>query len=167
LQDLAGIMPTAVLEKAYMSALHRGYTTADRMVEQLSTQGGRGVKGTRKLRRVIPLAEEGRTGSGAEVELRQLIRRAPVPAPVHQLRIRLPTASNAYPDFSWPDRMRIVEVDGFDSHSSPEQLNADLMRQNMLMDLGWEIRRFTGRRIRRDPGGVVAEITQFVNSTSA
>lgn len=166
IQDLAGILPFPVLEKAYMSALHHGHTTADRMVEQLKTQGGRGVRGTRKLRKVIPLAEDGRTGGGSEVELRQLIRQAPVPPPVHQLRIPLPTGSNAYPDFSWPDRMKIVEVDGFDSHSTPEQLNSDLIRQNMLMDLGWEIRRFTGRRIRRDPMGVIEEVTRFVNNTS-
>lgn len=166
LHDLSPILPLATLEKAYMSALHQRHTTPDRVAEQLRQQGGRGVRGTKKLRRVIPLADEGRTASGGEVELRQLIRTAPVPLPVHQLRVPLPTGSNAYPDFSWPDRMKIVEVDGFDSHSSPEQLHDDLIRQNMLMDLGWEIRRFTGRRIRRDPESVVEEITRFVNSHS-
>lgn len=162
LHDLSGILSPLPLEKAYMSSLHLKITTPEKVAEQLRTQGGRGVRGTPKLRRIIPFAEEGRTASGAEVELRALVRRAPVPAPVHQFRIPLPIGSNAYPDFSWPSRMKIVEVDGFDSHSTPEQIHNDLTRQNMLMDLGWEIRRFTGRRIRREPQTVIEEITRFV-----
>ncbi|MEA1902738.1 MAG: DUF559 domain-containing protein, partial [Actinomycetota bacterium] len=158
LHDLSPILPGAVLEKVYMSALHQRHTTPERVAEQLRVQGGRGVRGTPKLRRIVPLAHEGRTASPTEVELRQLIRRAPIPSPVHQLRIPLPNSLNAYPDFSWPDRMKIVEMDGFDSHSTPEQQHNDLIRQNMLMDLGWEIRRFTGRRIRREPETVIAEI---------
>jgi very-short-patch-repair endonuclease len=166
LHDLAAILSPLPLEKAYMSSLHMRLTTPDKVVEQLRLQGGRGVRGTPKLRRIVPLADEGRTASGSEVELRSLIRRAPVPSPIHQFRISLPTGSNAYPDFSWPDRLKIVEVDGFDSHSTPEQIHDDLIRQNMLMDLGWEMRRFTGRRIRREPQTVIEEITRFVLSHS-
>jgi hypothetical protein len=166
LHDLSPFVPAATLEKLYMSAIHLKHTTPDLVAEQLRLQGGRGVRGTRKLRAIIPLADEGRTGSAAEVELRRLIRRAGVPRPIHQLRIPLPNGSNAYPDFSWPDRMRIVEIDGFDSHSTPEQIHRDLIRQNALMDLGWEIRRFTGRRIRREPQTVIGEVARFISNRS-
>ena len=165
LLDLAAFVPRAVLEKAYMSALHQKHTTPDLVAAYVEDFGGRGVRGTRKLKQVVPLADEGITASGSEVELRQIIRTCPIPAPALQLRVALPIGGNAYPDFSWPDRMKIVEVDGYDAHSTPEQLHDDLIRQNALMDLGWEIRRFSGRRIRREPLAVGEEITRFVLST--
>lgn len=43
---------------------------------------------------------------------------APLPPAVQQLRIGLPGGGNAYPDISWPDLMRIVEVDGFEAHGT-------------------------------------------------
>ena len=162
LLDLAPLVPAAVLEKLYMSALHQKHTSPDLVATYVNEYGGRGVRGTRKLRRIIPLANEGITASGGEVELRQLIRDSDLPPPIHQLRIALPDGFNAYPDFSWPDQRKIVELDGYESHSTPEQLHLDLIRQNALMDLGWEIRRFTGRRIRREPRAVLNEITRFV-----
>jgi very-short-patch-repair endonuclease len=93
----------------------------------------------------------------------QLIRSAPVSAPVAQLRILLPDGSNAYPDFCWPDAMKIVEVDGLHAHSSADRLHNDLQRQNMLMELGWELRRFSARRVRRNPQSVHDEIVRFID----
>ena len=59
--------------------------------------------------------------------------------------------------------MKIVEVDGLDAHWTQEQLQADLVRQNQLMQLGWQIRRFSARQVRRDPQGVLEQIIDFVN----
>lgn len=162
LLDLAAILPDRVLEKAYMSALRLGLTETDDVLSMMRQQAGRGVPGTRRLRRVIATATEGLTASGAEVEMAQLIRHCPIPAPVPQMRVTLPDGGNAYPDFAWPLPMRIVEVDGFDAHSTPEQLRDDLARQNALMNLGWEMRRFTGVRVRREPEIVMDEITTFI-----
>jgi very-short-patch-repair endonuclease len=59
--------------------------------------------------------------------------------------------------------MRIVEVDGLGVHSTADQLHNDLVRQNALMAMGWEVRRFSARAVRRDPQGVIAEIVAFIN----
>lgn len=56
-----------------------------------------------------------------------------------------------------------MEVDGFGAHSSPEQHEHDLDRQNMLMELGWEIRRFTASQVRRHPELVRSDLIRFVN----
>lgn len=162
LLDLAAILPDTVLEKAAMSALRKSLTTTEAIALTLAEQGGRGVKGTKRLRRVLDAADQGMTGSVAEVEAAQIIRTAPIPSPIRQHRIRLPDGSNAYPDFSWPPLQKIVEVDGYAAHSTPEQLKHDLVRQNLLMDLGWEIRRFSVDRIRSEPGVVRSEIIQFI-----
>jgi len=55
------------------------------------------------------------------------------------------------PDFIWPDHNKAVEVDGIDAHSSPDKLDDGLQRQNQLMDLGLEFRRFSANRVRRYP----------------
>lgn len=162
LLDLAASLPDSILEKAVMSALRKNLTRSASLLETLAEQGGRGVKGTRRFRRVLQLVDEGMTGSVAEVEAAQIIRDLPIQRPMRQLRVRLPDGANAYPDFSWPDRMKIVEVDGYETHGTPEQLNIDLFRQNLLMDLGWEIRRFSVDRIRREPLLVGEEIVEFI-----
>ena len=163
LLDLAPLLPPIVLEKAVMSAVHKGLTTADLLAVRLMQFGGKGVKGTRKLRRVLGLVEDGVTGSPSEVDLMALMRSGPVPTPTCQLDITLPDGTTAFPDFAWPDRAKCVEVDGYTTHGSPEALERDLTRQNMLLELGWEMRRFSARRIRRDPIGVLDEIVRFVN----
>lgn len=162
LLDLARILPYPTLEKAVSSALRMGLTTGDELARVIREQGGRGVTGTRKLRTVLAQVVDDLTGSPAEVDMDQIIRDAPVPSPKKQYQVRLLDGSNAYPDFAWPDRMKIVEVDGFESHSHPDAFHDDLIRQNKLMEMGWEIRRFSARQVRRDPEAVRAEIIRFV-----
>jgi hypothetical protein len=162
--DLASMLPQRVVEKAARSAVHRGLTTPEKLDIAVGTFGGRGVTGTKKMRRIVQVVADDESGSVAEIDLKYVIWDAPVPTPIQQFQIRLPGDSNAYPDFSWPDRMRIVEVDGFGAHGTPELLQNDLRRQNSLMELGWEIRRFTATEIRDEPGRVRDELTRFVNS---
>ena len=121
------------------------------------------MAGTRKCRRVFAFVADDQSGSVAEIDLKHIVLDAPVPTPIQQLRIKLPDLTNAYPDFAWPDRMRIVEADGFEAHGTPEQLQHDLRRQNQLMELGWEIRRFTATEIREEPERVRWESVRFVS----
>jgi hypothetical protein len=138
-------------------------TTPDSIARCLAEDGGRGVRGTKKLRRTLGLADEGTMGSPAEVEAMRLMRFAPIPAPHRQFEIEFPDGTRAYPDFAWPQLAKCIEIDGFEAHGSPKALDHDLERQNQLMELGWEMRRFSARRVRRDPAGVVAEIVRFVS----
>lgn len=164
LLQLAGILPAKILEMTMASAFRLKLTEPALIDREIGSGGGRGVKGTRRARQVLRIVSGDISGSIAEVDLAQLIRDAPVPSPVPQLMVPLPGLGNAFPDFAWPDRMRIVEADGLLAHATPEQLEADLVRQNALMRLGWEMRRFTARSIRREPRRVTEEITDFVNA---
>jgi hypothetical protein len=163
LLDLAWMMPLRTMVKAGRSAVRRQLTTPSDMDQTVRLFGGRGVAGTRKFRLVVGFVADDRSGSVSEIDLKHIVFDAPVPTPVQQLRVRLLDSSNAYPDFAWPDRMRIVEVDGFEAHGTPEQLQKDLSRQNQLMELGWEIRRFTATEIRDDPQRVRSEVVRFLN----
>lgn len=53
-------------------------------------------------------------------------------------------------DFVFPDHKLIVECDGFDYHSSKEQLTKDRKRDRKLDRLGWKVMRFTGSEIYAD-----------------
>jgi hypothetical protein len=164
LLDLAAILPMTTVEKACAQAIHKGLTDVDAIALAIREQGGRGVKGTRRLRHALANTADDASGTAAEFDMAGLIRMAPIPQPVPQLEIRLWDGRHLYPDFAWPDRMKIVEVDGHDAHSTPEQLNSDLVRQNMLLDLGWEIRRYSATRIRRHPDEVMRELVTFVGT---
>jgi very-short-patch-repair endonuclease len=162
--DLAALLPDPVMEKAVMSALHKGLTRLELLDQVIASDGGRGVKGTRRLRRVLATTDEGLTGSAAEVEMARILRHPSFPRALTQYRVALPDGSQAYLDFAWPDLMKLVEVDGFAAHSSPESLNRDLARQNMLMELGWQIRRFSPHQIRRQPLLVRSEMERFLDA---
>lgn len=164
--DLAALLKDRALERVVASALRKKITTVDEIDEVVGSRGGRGVSGTRRTRRVLRHVADDVSGSNAEVDLGQLIRDAPVLTPIAQLKIPLPDGDNAYPDFAWPDRMRIAEVDGLEAHATADQLAHDLNRQNQLLDLGWEIRRWPARLVRRDPQRVIQELTRFVNASS-
>ena len=121
------------------------------------------MKGTKRLRRVLAIRMyDEATDSGAEFDILYFMRLAGVPDPVldHEL---FPRGQRRIPDFYWPGRFKAVEIDGIDAHSSADKLDDDLERQNAIMDLGIEIRRFSARRVRRDPQGVVRDIKRFVD----
>lgn len=157
-------LPPITLGKALDSAIRLSLTTIDRMWLMLATEGGRGVKGTRRLKQVLnDRTHDTATDSGAEFELLYHMKRRGLPMPVLGFEIQT-ESGRRIPDLAWPDRNKGVEVDGIDAHDSADKLDDDLTRQNDLMNLGLDIRRFSARQIRRDPQGVVDQISQFLEA---
>lgn len=157
-------LPPITLGKALDSAIRLSLTTIDRMWLMLATEGGRGVKGTRRLKQVLnDRTHDTATDSGAEFELLYHMKRRGLPMPVLGFEIQT-DSGRRIPDLAWPDRNKGVEVDGVDAHDSADKLDDDLTRQNDLMNLGLDIRRFSARQIRRDPQGVVDQISQFLEA---
>ena len=56
----------------------------------------------------------------------------------------------------------VIELDGHDFHSSPEQRNYDTERDRYLLRRGWQVIRFTGSQINRDCEGCVRETVESV-----
>lgn len=163
LLDTAAYLPALVLAKGVDSALRLGLTEPLAIARTVSEQGGPGVRGVRKLERVVlELERSGPTGSPAELELLHWIRKSDLPEPVLQWEVVVAPQRRYRIDFGWPKRMKGVEVDGLDAHGSADKLERDLKRQNELLRAGVELRRFTGRQVRRNPKEVVAEIRRFL-----
>jgi very-short-patch-repair endonuclease len=162
LLSCAAMLPRITIAKALDSALRKRLTTLDRVYDTLVAKGGRGVKGTRLLRSVLrDRITDTATGSGSEFELLYHMQMAFLPRPELQFEL-FADGERRLPDFFWPALGKAVEVDGIDAHDSADRLDDDLVRQNALMDLGIELRRFSARRVRREPQAVVAEIRQFL-----
>lgn len=161
--DAAAVVPQEVIAKGVDSAVRSGLTDPLRLMRVVADKGGPGVRGVRKVERAIDLLEmRGPTGSPAEAELRRHMDDSGIPPPVPQWEVTCPSGRTYRVDFGWPDRNKGVEVDGVGAHSSAEQLERDLARQNDLLAAGIELRRFTGRQIRRNPKAVVEEIRRFL-----
>jgi len=163
LLDCAAQLPAHIIGKALDSAIRHDLVTVDSVNDLLRSDGGRGVRGTRRLRSVLSERHhDTATDSGSEFELLRHMQTALLSQP--ELHYELwPENGRRVPDFFWPDRNKAVEVDGLDAHSSADKLDDDLKRQNELMDLGIEIRRFSAREVRRNPVDVVAQIRRFLD----
>lgn len=161
--DCAAVLPASILVKALDSAIRRNVATLEEVARFVSERGGRGVTGTRKLRGVIgDYASDTSTGSAAESLALFHLRRGQIPEPVLQHEF-ITRNGPRRPDFYWPLARKAVEVDGLETHSSAAALDDDLERQNDLLDLGIELRRFSARQIRRNPERFVADVRRFLN----
>lgn len=162
LLDCAGLLPRRTVAKGLDSALRHRETSLDRLWMTLAADGGRGVRGTRSMRWVLrERAHDIGTDSGAEFELLFEMKLDMLPEP--ELKHEFFAGDRRIvPDFYWPDLNKAVEVDGVEAHASADRLDDDLVRQNLLLDLGVELRRFSARRVRRETRAVVAEVRRFL-----
>jgi very-short-patch-repair endonuclease len=58
----------------------------------------------------------------------------------------------------------VIELDGHDYHSTPDQRDYDTARDRILMMAGWQVVRFTGKQINRDCAGCVRETVGLVRA---
>lgn len=163
LLDTSPLLPEPVLAKGVDSAIRLGLTDPRGIRELVHERGGRGVRGVTKLERVLgEMERNGPTGSPAEIEMLRLMRRNGIPEPVLQWEVFGVSGSRYLVDFGWPDLMKGLEIDGALAHSGAEALERDLDRQNDLLATGIELRRFTGRQLRRNPQAVIEQIRRFL-----
>ena len=76
-------------------------------------------------------------------------------------------------DFYFPKYKLILEVDGADFHSTPEQLQHDRIRNEFVNKMGYGVLRVTGKMVRENPSGIVGLLkyikgpkTSYINSES-
>lgn len=161
--DIAWSHPSSIVELVYESSIRLGLTTPSLVADLVALQGGWGVRGTGKVLRILDARKTRHpTGSPAETILLRRMRLAGIEEPVCQHVVPLPDGTVAVIDFAWPGRLKGVEVDGLDAHAAAHRLEADLRRQNLLFEVRWQLRRFSGRQITRHPDEVVDAIGRFL-----
>ncbi len=75
-------------------------------------------------------------GSRSELYLLDVFRRARLPLPVQQHRVKV-GSKTFRPDFAWPDRKVFAEYYGLPFHIGPSAVVADSERLTALSAAGW------------------------------
>jgi very-short-patch-repair endonuclease len=81
-----------------------------------------------------------------------------LPPPAQQAVIKVAGRTIARVDFFWPTAKLIVEVDGLAKYGEPGALQAEKARQNLLVEAGYTVLRFTWADITQRPDRVVAAV---------
>lgn len=163
LVDLGRYLGPLLTEKALESALRTRLTTPKKVWTYIEERAGR-IPGHRVIRAVmLARGAQPAAGSGGEVEFIRCLRAAGVPTPQRQLVIDLGHESKATVDFAWPGHLLALEYDGYDTHGGRQAHTADLDRQNAIFAAGWNLLRYSGSRVRRDPSGVAREVASTLD----
>ena len=135
-------------------ALHAGLVTLAQLESYVVANSG--TKGIRRLRYAIKWAEPG-AESPMETRLRMELVRARLPRPLVQAE--LSSARGEFlgrVDLYYPDRRLAIEYDGINHR---ERLEADMRRQNAILNAGFHLLRFTAPDLRQR-GSVAAQVRQ-------
>ncbi len=84
--------------------------------------------------------------SDPEVVLAEALQAFGAPPPVYHYLVKVGHETFEV-DFAYPEAMLLVEVDGFGPHTTPEAFEEDRRRQNLLVDKGYMVRRYTRNRV--------------------
>lgn len=165
--DLGAVVPARVLEDSLDLALGRRLVSIEGVKAALDAVARRGRNGSGVLRRLLDERALGadRPDSLLEPRMARLLRAHSLPPAAFQHDVLRDGCFVARIDFAYPDVLVAMEVDGFEKHSSPRALQADLRRQNALVALGWTVLRFTWADVVRRPGRVAAEVRTVLRSS--
>jgi hypothetical protein len=114
-------------------------------------------RGSALLRQALAEVADG-IRSGAEGDLRGLIKRAKLPMPLFNARLFVGVKLIAVADCWWPDAGLAAEVDSREWHFSPEDWEKTMRRHEAMGKHGIITLHFTPRRIRQEPGTVIKAI---------
>jgi very-short-patch-repair endonuclease len=122
--DLSPVIGGGMLEHLIDQALRR--TSRTKLTEMLARHPGR--PGSSRVRALLdPARPSAETWSRAERRLRDLIRRAGLPAPESNVSL-----DGFIPDLLWREQQVIVEYDSVEVHSGLTALSRDGARHNRI-----------------------------------
>jgi hypothetical protein len=161
LVDFAATANREELTTAIDRALARRLTAVPRIDDELRRLGRQGRPGIRALR--SNLRTRGLIGaphpSVLESRMMRLLVRFHLPVP--KVEVIVGPEGEYRLDFSYPDRKKAIEVDGYAYHSSPEQLQRDNARRNSLEVEGWQFLVYTWLDVTREGRRIAGEIRAF------
>ena len=163
LVDAGAVLRPPQVEDVFDRAVSRRLASPAAVLAEIERLSQHGRTGVGVLRSV--LLEQGvgtdRSPSYLEAKARRLFRRAGLPEPVCELKwgdhgqFRL--------DFTWPELGLVVEVDGWDCHSSHQARQHDLSRRNQITLGGETILIYTYGDIVRRGSTTIREISEAMS----
>jgi very-short-patch-repair endonuclease len=160
LLDAASSLTSIRLEMALDHALRVGGVSVTDLWTTLMEEGGRGCTGTRRLRALVEVRDDGKARSHSDLEilLDRLLTGSTLPPCRRQFEVVTRNGIPAHIDFAWPAARLGVESEGFDVHMRRLQWQSDMARQNALAQVGWLLLRFSWYDVTRRPEYVLETI---------
>jgi hypothetical protein len=157
LVDLAAVVDADALEIALDAALRDGLVRVPRLLWRLGDLGGSGRPGAAVLRRFLAERQgaTGRSESALETKSLRLIRRAGLPEPAIQHRVRDQRRIVARLDLAYPDQLIAVPLDGWRYHATRSVWQRDLATRARLAAMGWRVIPLTWSDVVHRPVDVV------------
>jgi very-short-patch-repair endonuclease len=121
----------------------------------------RGRPGVPRLEAALTSHDPAPTRSELERRFLEICRQAKVARPV--INAPLTIGEHTFEiDFRWPDAKLAVETDGFRYHRTRARFERDALRDQLLVESGWRVVRFTWMQITREPGAVAARLRRLL-----
>jgi very-short-patch-repair endonuclease len=156
--DLAECGTDRELERATYEAIRRRLLTARHLHGELDHYRGR--RGIARLKKLLDQGDPPTiTRSVAEDRFLALIRSAGLPMPEVNVRV------HGYEvDFLWRDQGLVVEVDGFQFHSTRDAFERDRQRDAELHAAGLRVQRVTWRQVVETPYATLANVVRALDA---
>jgi hypothetical protein len=168
LLDVAPRLPLRILHRVFTRAWRKRLTTPRRVPAHLDRYGGKGVRGTTRLRSVVRLYHSVKRCPGDDYEADLLwllipaLEAAGIEPPELQFTIKIfDGRAEATVDFAWPRRKKLIEVEGLDTHADYEAGDYDNERAAEVRALGWDLRVVAPKAINERPDATVARLVRL------
>lgn len=158
--DLAAVVDRFVVEQCLDVALSKRLFTIDALVAARDEVGRKGRRGAGVVGRILDqraLGAKRPDDPWLEPRMARLIKKYGLPEPVYQYWVTI-RGNRFRLDFVYLELKIVIEIDGFESHGTPEAMQRDLRRQNLLVLDGWIVLRFTRADIVKRPAWVAEQI---------
>jgi hypothetical protein len=167
--DLGAVVRRWHVERAMACAIGRRLVQYSDLAVELGRHGRRGRRGAGVLRSLLdergfaPVEHE----SHLEGVLLRLVRVYDLPVPICQFEVFVGGQFVGRVDFAYPEYRVLIEVDGYEHHSSLDAFQGDRVRQNDLVEAGWIVLRFTWEDLVHRPAEVAARILRVLATVKA
>jgi len=167
LLDLARKESVTTLERVFEWGVRSGetsYLEVETLVDRIARRGRPGVQRTRQLLATV-VRDGKRNGSEAETRFFQLLRGAGLPLPTRQRMVCRDDGTFAFCDYAYDGVDAVIEILGYEWHSSKRSLRADAERNNDLNLLGKTLIEFTWHHLTHDRAYVVNTVRKLLRDT--
>lgn len=153
LLDLAGVLNRHALERALHQAetLHLAdHTSLDELLNRHPN-----ARGTKALRHILASQSLGTTVTRSELENDFIAFLAEADLPPRNVNTII---EGEEVDFAWREPRLVVELDGYDTHSTRQAFEDDRARDRKLQAAGWRVVRITWRQLHEDQRTLTREL---------
>ena len=164
--EISGSADDEGIELALDDCLRKRLTSVARLRWRLEKVGARGMRGARRLRRILDRRDnELRPETVFERKFLWLLAHAGLPMPHTQYEIRDAGGFIGRVDFAYPSARVAIEADGYRFHSGRTHWERDRTRRNRLEASGWRMLHTTWDQVIRRPDDILRPLRTLLLPT--